>query len=55
DHYKMDVSELNVQKFTLIIPHKKEELGQVHQNDTNKDIEQVELSDTTEPQNLESK
>ncbi|GBC13473.2 FAR1-RELATED SEQUENCE 10 [Rhizophagus irregularis DAOM 181602=DAOM 197198] len=51
----MDVSELNVQKFTLIIPHKKEELGQVHQNDTNKDIEQVELSDTTEPQNLESK
>ncbi|CAB5360690.1 unnamed protein product [Rhizophagus irregularis] len=51
----MDVSELNVQKFTLIIPHKEEELGQVHQNDTNKDIEQVELSDTTEPQNLESK
>ncbi|CAB4435969.1 unnamed protein product [Rhizophagus irregularis] len=33
----------------------KEELGQVYQNDTNMDIEQVELSDTTEPQNLESK
>ncbi|CAB5369719.1 unnamed protein product [Rhizophagus irregularis] len=51
----MDVSELNVQEFTLIIPHEEEELGQVCQNDTNKDIEQVELSDTTEPQNLESK
>uniref|UniRef100_U9TQM9 Uncharacterized protein n=1 Tax=Rhizophagus irregularis (strain DAOM 181602 / DAOM 197198 / MUCL 43194) TaxID=747089 RepID=U9TQM9_RHIID len=31
------------------------ELGQVCQNDTNKDIEQVELNNITEPQNLESK